>query len=182
MIGMGNKSNMKHVLMLLATAAILFGIFWFSPEETSTLYIIILTVIIILLVFGSIYLLIPERKPLSAAEKDSLDDSGYEAYLQNLPDLPPLSGQTAGLENFVDKLDDTTVQKLLRDTPPEDIAIALSGASGRITSRFLENMGSRGKLMLVDDIIAIRNSATTEDIREKQQNLINQINQYGGQE
>ncbi|MBI4507557.1 MAG: flagellar motor switch protein FliG [Chloroflexi bacterium] len=54
-------------------------------------------------------------------------------------------------ENVV-QLDDRSIQRVLRDVNPKDLALALKGASEEVRDRILKNMSRRASQMLQEDI------------------------------
>lgn len=57
-------------------------------------------------------------------------------------------------ENIV-QLDDRSIQRVLRDVNPKDLALALKGASEEVKERILKNMSRRAAQMLQEDIAVL---------------------------
>ena len=63
----------------------------------------------------------------------------------------PSSGNTSLIE-FIGDLDDRSIQLILREVDSRTLPCALSGAGSDVVENILRNMGSRGALILMEDI------------------------------
>lgn len=72
----------------------------------------------------------------------------------------PRSSATSLLETPVGNADDLSIQLVMRDNEPDELALALAGAGGLAICRFLDNLPDRGQIMLLADIRYFRDSST----------------------
>ena len=168
---MNSRGNIYHALPLWLISAVLAILLSIYRERYSAFARYGSLSVLIGCLLAGVNLTIPRRRqePPKWGDK-TMDD--YRLYLKNLPKVEPPYQETGLLEEAYDKLTDHTVQLLMRDCNPADIATALAGASGRVRLRFIENLGSRGGMMLVDDIAEAQKRETADTIREKQRQLL----------
>jgi hypothetical protein len=84
-------------------------------------------------------------------EKDAI---GH--YMSTLEGKAPLTSETTILDEFLDgKIDDRSLQRLLREVDATDLVLAACGASGKIQKRILENVSRNVAGILVDELTAL---------------------------
>jgi flagellar motor switch protein FliG len=87
---------------------------------------------------------------------NSVDRSTEKNIIDSLEQRQPELAESvkANLFTFEDvtTLDKNSIQRILRDISNEDLALALKGASERLTTTIFSNMSSRASEMLKDDI------------------------------
>jgi len=71
-------------------------------------------------------------------------------------------------------LDDRSIQRLLRDVNPKDLALALRGSSDEVKARIFKNMSSRAQAMLKDDMDSL-GPIRLRLVEEAQQRIVNII-------
>ncbi|HXF92848.1 MAG TPA: flagellar motor switch protein FliG [Nitrospiraceae bacterium] len=69
------------------------------------------------------------------------------------------------------KLDDRSVQELLKEVGKEDLPLALRGASPEVKEKFFRNMSARAAQMLKDDMEA-RGPVKLSEVEKAQQNIL----------
>jgi flagellar motor switch protein FliG len=69
------------------------------------------------------------------------------------------------------KLDDRSVQELLKEVSKEDLPLALRGASPEVKEKFFRNMSNRAAQMLREDMEA-RGPVKLRDVEKAQQNIL----------
>ncbi|MCD6419261.1 MAG: flagellar motor switch protein FliG [Synergistetes bacterium] len=74
------------------------------------------------------------------------------------------------------KLDDRSVQRVLREVDMKDLALALKGASEDVKDKFFHNMSKRAAAMLKEDM-EFMGPVRVKDVEEAQQKIVNVIRQ-----
>lgn len=72
------------------------------------------------------------------------------------------------------KLDDTTIQTVLRSVDTQDLAVAIKGSSEEIKQMLLNNISSRAKENILSDIEFLRN-VRMKDVERAQQKIVDAI-------
>jgi hypothetical protein len=76
--------------------------------------------------------------------------------------------------DMLNKLDDRSVQRLLREVPRTDLARALRDADGEIKEKVFRNMTKRSVLMLKEDLESLP-EMSNDDVRSSRNNIIEAI-------
>lgn len=136
-----------------------------------------------------------EKKFSSVVTTDSTEVGGinYVAEIMNHTDRstekhifdelgrkdPTLSDQIRKLMfvfEDVAKLDDMTIQRVLREVDAQDLAIAIKGSNEDVKEILLHNMSKRAQENILNDIEYLRN-IRMRDVEESQQRIVNVIRQ-----
>lgn len=72
------------------------------------------------------------------------------------------------------KLDDRSVQRVLRETETKDLALALKGADDTVRDKILKNMSERAAALLIDDMEYL-GPVKARDVSEKQTYIVSII-------
>lgn len=72
------------------------------------------------------------------------------------------------------KLDDMTIQRVLRDVDAQDLAVAIKGSNEEVKEVLLSNMSARARENILSDIEYLRN-VRLRDVEEAQQKIVNVI-------
>lgn len=149
-------------------AAIICAVALIAIWESSAIYIRAAALIFIV---ALIYLGSARRSFVGMGTNDyERQQRQWSDYLSTLSEKKALSDKTLVLDNAIDELDPVTIQKMIKYAEHADLTIALSGASGRVLKMFYQNMGSRGAMMLRDDMKAVE---TNEDeINQTQKKIL----------
>ena len=75
-----------------------------------------------------------------------------EQFFNEIKNIPPYSTATALLEEPLAKLNDRSVQRLLRDVDMRDLACAIKGASGKIQLKIYHNIPKAAQIMFKEDM------------------------------
>lgn len=94
-----------------------------------------------------------------AGSKPESADAKIHTYIESVKTANPLSQLTSLLELPVQKLDDRSLQRLLRDIDAGELILALKGASGRVQERILGNLPKKIALIIVEDLIVLKTTA-----------------------
>ncbi len=73
-------------------------------------------------------------------------------------------------------LDDVTIQRVLREVEPQDLAVAIKGSGEEVKNILLNNMSKRAQENILSDIQYLRN-VRMRDVEEAQQKIVNIIRQ-----
>ena len=71
-------------------------------------------------------------------------------------------------------IDDRSIQRVLREIEPQDLALALKGASEEVERKLYNNMSKRASEMLKEDI-EFMGPVRLRDVEEAQQRIVNVI-------
>ena len=71
-------------------------------------------------------------------------------------------------------LDDMAIQRVLRDVESQDLAIAIKGSNEEVKSLLLNNVSTRARESILEDIQYLRN-VRMKDVEEAQQRIVNII-------
>ncbi len=74
----------------------------------------------------------------------------------------------------ITKLDDMTIQRILRDVDSQDLAIAIKGSNEEVKEVLLNNVSARARENILSDIEYLRN-VRMRDVEEAQQRIVNTI-------
>lgn len=74
------------------------------------------------------------------------------------------------------KLDDLSIQRVLRDVDNQDLTIAIKGSSEDVKNILLSNVSSRARESIIEDIQYLRN-IRLKDVEHAQQKIVNIIRQ-----
>lgn len=72
------------------------------------------------------------------------------------------------------KLDDMTVQRVLREVDAQDLAVAVKGSNEDVKTMLLNNVSTRARDSILEDIKYLRN-VRMKDVEEAQQKIVNVI-------
>lgn len=72
------------------------------------------------------------------------------------------------------KLDDMTIQRVLREVDAQDLAVAIKGSNEDVKNMLLGNISTRARESILDDIKYLRN-VRLKDVEEAQQRIVNII-------
>lgn len=72
------------------------------------------------------------------------------------------------------KLDDMTVQRVLREVDAQDLAVAIKGSNDDVKNMLLGNISTRARESILEDIKYLRN-VRMKDVEEAQQKIVNVI-------
>lgn len=72
------------------------------------------------------------------------------------------------------KLDDMTVQRVLREVDAQDLAVAIKGSNEDVKNSLLSNVSTRARESIQEDIKYLRN-VRMKDVEEAQQKIVNVI-------
>ena len=72
------------------------------------------------------------------------------------------------------KLDDTTIQIVLRNVDTQDLAVAIKGSSEEIKQMLLNNISTRARENILSDIEFLRN-VRMKDVERAQQKIVDAI-------
>ena len=75
-----------------------------------------------------------------------------QVFFEQIKDAPPYSTATALLEEPFNKLNDRSLQRMLRDLDLRDLAWAMKGASGKAQLRIFNNLPKMAQLMFKEDL------------------------------
>lgn len=76
----------------------------------------------------------------------------FNEYLDGLEGKAALSEETTILDVLFDKLDDTAIQKILREVDADDLGKAMLGSSGRVEKLFMQNLSTRAGVILKEEM------------------------------
>ncbi|MFN3692032.1 MAG: flagellar motor switch protein FliG [Fervidobacterium sp.] len=115
----------------------------------------------------------------TAAEiMNNLDRSTEKALMERLTYESPELAEEIRKRMFVFedilKLDDRSVQLVLREVNTQDLAVALKGASEELKQKIFNNMSKRAQQLLKDEI-EFMGPVRVKDVEEAQQKIINII-------
>lgn len=115
----------------------------------------------------------------TAAEiMNNLDRSTEKALMERLTYETPELAEEIRRRMFVFedilKLDDRSVQLVLREVNTQDLAVALKGASEELKQKIFNNMSKRAQQLLKDEI-EFMGPVRVKDVEEAQQKIINVI-------
>jgi len=115
----------------------------------------------------------------TAAEiMNSLDRSTEKNIMERLTYESPELAEEIRRRMFVFedilKLDDRSVQLVLREVNSQDLAVALKGASEELKNKIFNNMSKRAQQLLKDEI-EFMGPVRVKDVEEAQQKIINVI-------
>ncbi len=115
----------------------------------------------------------------TAAEiMNSLDRSTEKNIMERLTYESPELAEEIRRRMFVFedilKLDDRSVQLVLREVNSQDLAVALKGASEELKNKIFNNMSKRAQQLLKDEI-EFMGPVRVKDVEEAQQKMINVI-------
>jgi len=115
----------------------------------------------------------------TAAEiMNSLDRSTEKNIMERLTYETPELAEEIRRRMFVFedilKLDDRSVQLVLREVNSQDLAVALKGASEELKNKIFNNMSKRAQQLLKDEI-EFMGPVRVKDVEEAQQKIINVI-------
>ncbi|MEN3043227.1 MAG: flagellar motor switch protein FliG [Fervidobacterium sp.] len=115
----------------------------------------------------------------TAAEiMNNLDRSTEKALMERLTYETPELAEEIRRRMFVFedilKLDDRSVQLVLREVNTQDLAVALKGASEELKQKIFNNMSKRAQQLLKDEI-EFMGPVRVKDVEEAQQKIINII-------
>ncbi|MDR0313114.1 MAG: hypothetical protein LBI14_05920 [Treponema sp.] len=74
--------------------------------------------------------------------------------------------------NFLLKLNDRAIQRVMRDLDSQELAKALKGADTEVQDKIFQNMSNRAATMLMEDM-EYMGTIRSKDIREAQENVLN---------
>jgi AraC-like DNA-binding protein len=95
----------------------------------------------------------------------------FEAYLSKIQNKPVYSKETSLLEEPLARMDNRSLQRLLRDIDICSLATAASGSSGSIQTRILKNVSKRSIISLIDEIEAM-DSLYVSNIIDSQRQIL----------
>lgn len=75
-----------------------------------------------------------------------------QSYIETIKDLKPLSPSTSLLETPIQKLDDRSLQRLLRDIDIQFLLPALKGASGKVQEHIIKNISKKIAIILIEEL------------------------------
>ncbi|MEJ5257614.1 MAG: flagellar motor switch protein FliG [Fervidobacterium sp.] len=115
----------------------------------------------------------------TAAEiMNSLDRSTEKTIMERLTYESPELAEEIRRRMFVFedilKLDDRSVQLVLREVNSQDLAVALKGASEELKNKIFNNMSKRAQQLLKDEL-EFMGPVRVKDVEEAQQKIINVI-------
>ncbi|AFG35154.1 flagellar motor switch protein FliG [Fervidobacterium pennivorans subsp. shakshaketiis] len=115
----------------------------------------------------------------TAAEiMNNLDRSTEKAIMERLTYESPELAEEIRRRMFVFedilKLDDRSIQLVLREVNTQDLAVALKGASEELKQKIFNNMSKRAQQLLKDEI-EFMGPVRVKDVEEAQQKIINII-------
>ncbi len=74
----------------------------------------------------------------------------------------------------ITKLDDMTIQRILRDVDVQDLTIAIKGSNEEVKELMLSNVSSRARENILEDMEFLRN-VRLKDVEDAQQKIVNVI-------
>ncbi|ABR30344.1 flagellar motor switch protein FliG [Thermosipho melanesiensis] len=102
-----------------------------------------------------------------ATEKSIMEKLGYES-----PELAEEIRRRLFVFEDLLKLDDRSVQLVLREVDTRDLAVALKGASDELKEKIFNNMSKRAAQLLKDEL-EFMGPVRVKDVEEAQQKIIN---------
>lgn len=102
-----------------------------------------------------------------STEKNIMEKLGYES-----PELAEEIRRRLFVFEDLLKLDDRSVQLVLREVDTKDLAVALKGASDELKEKIFNNMSKRASQLLKDEI-EFMGPVRVKDVEEAQQKIIN---------
>jgi AraC-like DNA-binding protein len=79
-----------------------------------------------------------------------------QSYIDTVKDLAPFSSSTSLLEAPIQKLDDRSLQRLLREIDIQDLLLALKGASGKVQEHVIKNISKKVAFILVEELSSLK--------------------------
>lgn len=109
-----------------------------------------------------------------------MNTNQQERYLEALAKLednkPEALNECRQFEELFLSLNDSTIQRILRDTTNDDCVVAFSGCSHKGIKKILNNLSLRLAELILNDIMYC--SASKQYILETQVRILNKINEY----
>ncbi len=94
-----------------------------------------------------------------------------ESFMIKILDKLPIAKETSLLEEPLGRLDNRSLQRLLRDIDSVTLALAVSGASGKIQAKVMNNVSKKLALVILDELEASGKPVTAE-IKECQKQIL----------
>ncbi len=101
----------------------------------------------------------------------AMEGSIMSKLSEKAPDLAETIRSLMFVFDDLIKLDDRSVQELLKEVSKEDLPIALRGGSAEVRERFFKNMSSRAAETLKEDMEA-RGPVKVSEVEKAQQNIL----------
>ena len=109
---------------------------------------------------------------------NNVDRATEKTILETLevqdPDLSEEIKKLMFVFEDISKMDDRSIQMVLREVDSKDLALALKGSSEEVSSKVKKNMSKRAAEMLEEDI-AFLGPVRLRDVEEAQQRIVNVI-------
>lgn len=81
---------------------------------------------------------------------ETAEKNKIKRYLEEIKNAAPMSKATVLLEDTLSKLDDRSIQRILREFEIMDLVKAMKGASGKIQTCILRNMSKKSEVAVID--------------------------------